>query len=458
MNRQRRLALLVVLLALFMDLLDNTIVNVALPTIRDDLGAGPSTLQWVAAGYALSFALALITGGRLGDIFGRKRVFLIGIGGFTLASALCGAAQTPGQLVAARVLQGLGAALMVPQVLSIIQVLFPAGERGKAMAAFGGLAGVATVGGPIVGALLTDGDVAGLGWRSIFLINIPVGIFAMVAAAVFVPESKAERANRLDLPGVVLVTVGLLLLIYPLVQGRELGPLWSYASLAGSLVVLTGFVFYQRRRADSPLVVLALFRHRSFSGGLLVALLFFGGVFGYLLVFMVYLQSGQGFSVLRAGLASIPWAAAVPLFAAMSLAVFAPRLGRSTLQVGLVLITASMFWQMAVVRPGVSPLALAPALVVGGAGMGLILALLFDFTLADVPVEDAGSASGLGTTVQQVGTAVGIAAIGAVFFALPSSSGLSDAFRGALWMPVVMFAAAFAASFLLPRKAPHREI
>jgi EmrB/QacA subfamily drug resistance transporter len=456
--RQRRLALLVVLLALFMDLLDNTIVNVALPAIRDDLGASSSSLQWVAAGYALSFALALITGGRLGDIYGRKRIFMIGIGGFTVASALCGAAQTPGQLVAARVLQGIAAALMVPQVLSIIQVLFPPGERGKAMAAFGALAGVATVGGPIVGALLTDGDVGGLGWRSIFLVNLPVGIFALVATALVVPESKAEHANRLDLPGVALVTVGLLLLIYPLVQGRDMAPLWIYTSLAGSLVVLAIFVAYQRRRVNSPLVVLDLFRHRSFSGGLLVALLFFGGVFGYLLVFTVYLQAGQGYSVLRAGLAGIPWGAAVPVFAAISLAVFGPRLGRPVLQVGLALITASMLWQMLIVEDGVSALSLAPALVVGGAGMGLILALLFDFTLADVPVEDAGSASGMGTTVQQVGTAIGIAAIGAAFFTLPSGSGLSDAFRSALWLPVAMFAAGFAASFLLPRKAPHREI
>ncbi|BCB85248.1 MFS transporter [Phytohabitans suffuscus] len=458
MHQQRRLALLVVLLALFMDLLDNTIVNVALPVIRDDLGASSSSLQWVAAGYALSFALGLITGGRLGDIFGRKRIFLIGIAGFTVASALCGAAQTPGQLVAARVLQGIGAALMVPQVLSIIQVLFPPGERAKAMAAFGALAGIATVGGPIVGALLTEGDVAGLGWRSIFLINLPVGVFTLLAAALVVPESKAEHANRLDLPGTALVTLGLLLLIYPLVQGREMGPVWIWSSLAGSLVVLAVFVAYERRRVDSPLVVLALFRHRSFSGGLLVALLFFGGVFGYLLVFTVYLQAGQGYSVLRAGLAGIPWGAAVPVFAAISLAVFAPRLGRPVLQVGLVLMSVSMLWQMMLVGPGVTALSLAPALVVGGAGMGLILALLFDFTLADVPVQDAGSASGLGTTVQQVGTAIGIAAIGAAFFTGPTTSGLSVAFQRALWLPVGMFAAAFAASFLLPRKAQHREI
>jgi EmrB/QacA subfamily drug resistance transporter len=457
-GRRRRLALLVVLLALFMDLLDNTIVNVALPPIQRELGASAAALQWVAAGYALAFALALVTGGRLGDIFGRKRVFLIGVGCFTLASALCGIAQSPGQLVAARVAQGIGAALMVPQVLSIIQVLFPPGERARAMAAFGALAGLATVGGPILGAVLTDGDVAGLGWRSIFLVNVPVGLLATVAAAVVVPESKAEHANRLDLPGVALVTLGLLLLVYPLVQGRELGwPLWTYGSMAGSLVVLGGFVAYQRRRTDSPLVVLDLFRHRSFSGGLLVSLLFFGGVMGYFLVFTVYLQAGLGFSVLRAGLAGIPWGAAVPLFAGVSLGLFAPRLGRSALQIGLLLVTVSMAWQMVLAGPGVTVLSLAPALVVGGAGMGLIVALLFDFTLADVPVRDAGSASGLGTTVQQVGAAVGIAAIGAVFFAQPPTSQLSEAFRHTLWLPIAMFVAAFAASFLLPRRAVHRE-
>jgi EmrB/QacA subfamily drug resistance transporter len=481
---QRRLALMVILLALFMDLLDNTIVNVALPPIQRELDATYSAVQWVVAGYALAFALGLITGGRLGDIYGRKRVFLVGVAGFTLTSALCGMAQTPGQLVAARVAQGAAAALMVPQVLSIIQVMYAPKDRAKAMAAFGGLAGLATVGGPILGAVLTEGDVAGLGWRLVFLVNIPVGVLALIAAAAVVPESRAERADRLDVPGVGLVTLGLLMLIYPLIRGRELDwPAWTFASIAGSLVVFGAFVAYQRRRTRSPLVELSLFRHRSFTGGLLVSLLFMGGVIGFFLVLTVYLQVGLGFSVLRSGLTGIPWGFAVPTFAGISVALLAPRLGRTVLQLGLGLVIAAMVGLMWTVRAGgaeVSSLSLAPALFLGGVGMGLCVALVFDFALAEVPVGAAGSASGLLNTVQQIGGAIGIAAIGALFFSLvpageaavgaPGVGGgvpaevrtaivaeFSRDFATTLWFPVAMFAAALLATGLLPRRAPHHD-
>lgn len=485
---RRRLALMVILLALFMDLLDNTIVNVALPPIQRELDAAYSAVQWVVAGYALAFALGLITGGRLGDIYGRKRVFLIGVAGFTLTSALCGIAQTPGQLVAARIAQGAAAAMMVPQVLSIIQVMYAPKDRGKAMAAFGGLAGLATVGGPILGAILTEGDVAGLGWRLVFLVNLPVGVLALLAAAAVVPESRAQRADRLDLPGVGLVTLGLLMLVYPLIRGRELHwPAWTFASIAGSLLVFAAFVAYQRRRTTSPLVELSLFRHRSFTGGLLVSLLFMGGVIGFFLVLTVYLQVGLGFSVLRSGLTGIPWGFAVPTFAGISVALLAPRLGRTVLQLGLALVIAAMFGLMWTVRSGgadVSSLSLAPALFLGGVGMGLCVALIFDFALAEVPVGAAGSASGLLNTVQQVGGAIGIAAIGALFFGLvpggdagagaaavgvagpggvPAEARTAIAaefsrdFATTLWFPVVMFAAALLATGLLPRRAPHHD-
>jgi EmrB/QacA subfamily drug resistance transporter len=478
---RRRLALMVILLALFMDLLDNTIVNVALPPIQRELDAAYSAVQWVAAGYALAFALGLVTGGRLGDIFGRKRMFLFGIAGFTLTSALCGVAQTPEQLIAARIAQGAAAALMVPQVLSIIQVMYAPRDRGKAMAAFGGLAGLATVGGPILGAVLTEGDVGGLGWRLIFLVNVPVGVLALLAAAAVVPESRADRADRLDLPGVALVTLGLLMLVYPLIRGRELDwPAWTFASMAGSLLVFGAFVAYQRRRTISPLVELSLFRHRSFTGGLLVSLLFMGGVIGFFLVLTVYLQLGLGFSVLRSGLTGIPWGFAVPTFAGISVALLAPRLGRTVLRLGLALVIAAMFGLMWTARSGgadVSSLSLAPALFLGGVGMGLCVALLFDFALADVPLGAAGSASGLLNTVQQVGAAIGIAAIGAVFFGLVpggeagagGSGAVSAATRDAiaaqfsrdfattLWFPVVMFAAALLATGLLPRRAAHHD-
>jgi len=276
---RRWVALAVVLVAGFMQLVDISIVNVAIPSIQRDLDATYSQIQWVLAGYQLAFAVTLITGGRLGDIFGRKRLFMLGMAGFTLASALCGLAQSPGMLVGSRFLQGVMGAVMFPQILSVIQVTFPPRERGTAFGIFGATIGLATITGPLVGGLLIEGDLLGLGWRPIFLVNVPIGIGALVAAALYLRESRAPRALRLDPAGVGLATAGLLLLVYPLVQGRDLGwPAWTFASMAASVLVLAAFAAWERRKkaADgSPLVDLDLFRQRAFVAGVLVAAIFF---------------------------------------------------------------------------------------------------------------------------------------------------------------------------------------
>jgi EmrB/QacA subfamily drug resistance transporter len=422
---RRKVALIVLFLASFMDLLDTTIVNVALPPIQRELSAGYSAVQWVVAGYALAFALLLITGGRLGDIVGRKRMFLIGVAGFTIASATCGAAQSPGMLVASRVLQGALAAMMVPQVLSIIQVMFPPKERGAAMGGFAGLAGLATVAGPVLGAVLTEGDLFGLGWRAVFLINVPVGIGTLIAASLLVPESKAPTALKLDLPGVLIVTAGLGLLLYPLVQGRDLGwPAWTFVAMVLSVPVLVGFVYYQRwrqRRDGSPLVALNLFKHRSYSAGNLVSLVFFAVMGSYFLVFTLFLQQGLGYSVLRAGLTGLPWSVSTPLFAGIGAAVLTPKFGRAVLAAGALIMAAGIALIIVTVSrygPDLHPWQLIPALFIGGAGMGMVLAPVFDFVLSDVPEEDAGSASGVFSATEQVGFAAGIALIGVLFFGL----------------------------------------
>ena len=230
---RRWLTLVILLLAGFMNLLDVSIVNIAIPSIQRDLHASYADVQWALAGYTLAYALVLITGGRLGDTFGRKRLFLIGVASFTIMSALCGAATSPGMLIGCRVAQGAMGAIMVPQVLAVIQVIFPPRERIKALAGFGVTAGLGTVSGPLLGGLLIQHNLFGLGWRPIFLINVPVGVIAFAASAVLVRESKAANPPRLDPVGVGLISAALLLLLYPLVEGRQLGwPLWTYVSMA----------------------------------------------------------------------------------------------------------------------------------------------------------------------------------------------------------------------------------
>src|SRR5499425_3831489 len=242
---RRWLTLVVLLLAAFMNLLDVSIVNIAVPSIQRNLGASYADIQWALAGYTLAYALVLITGGRLGDAYGRKRLFLIGVTGFTIMSALCGAAQSPGQLIAFRVAQGAMGAIMVPQVLAVIQVIFPPAERIKALAGFGVTAGLGTISGPLIGGLLIQHNLFGLGWRPIFLINVPIGVIAVAASAVLVRESKAPSPPKLDPIGVGLISAALLLLLYPLVEGRQLGwPAWTFASMAASVPVLAAFIGY----------------------------------------------------------------------------------------------------------------------------------------------------------------------------------------------------------------------
>ena len=230
---RRWLTLVILLLAAFMNLLDVSIVNIAIPSIQRGLHASYADVQWALAGYTLAYALVLITGGRLGDTFGRKRLFLIGVAGFTIMSALCGAATGPGMLIGCRVAQGAMGAIMVPQVLAVIQVIFPPHERIKALAGFGVTAGLGTISGPLIGGLLIQHDLLGLGWRSIFLINVPVGLITLVASSVLVRESRSANPPKLDPVGVALIRAALLLLLYPLVQGRQFGwPAWTFVSMA----------------------------------------------------------------------------------------------------------------------------------------------------------------------------------------------------------------------------------
>ena len=433
-DRTRWVALAVVLIAGFMQLVDISIVNVAIPSIQRDLDATYAQIQWVLAGYQLAFAVMLITGGRLGDIFGRKRLFMIGMAGFTLASAFCGLAQSPGMLIGSRVLQGLMGAIMFPQILSVIQVTFPPKERASAFGLFGATIGLATITGPLVGGLLIEADLFGLQWRPIFLVNVPIGILALAAATRYLIESRAPRALRLDPIGVAIVTGGLLLLVYPLVQGRDLDwPLWTFLSMAAAVPVLAAFAVYERhkKRLDgSPLVDPDLFRQRSFVPGLAVAGIFFMGIPAFFLTFSLWLQIGLGFSALHAGLTGAPFAVGSALASAASVRL-APALGRRILSVGSLLLVggmAALIWTVDRYGGSVHSWQLLPALLVCGLGLGSVVAPLVNVVLAGIRGQDAGAASGVLSTVQQVGGAVGVALVGVIFFGLLGSqaAGVAD--------------------------------
>ncbi|MFF0811017.1 MFS transporter [Streptomyces albogriseolus] len=472
-DRRRWFALAIVMTAAFMDLVDVTIVNIAVPSIQRDEGATFSQIQWITAGYALAFAAGLVTGGRLGDIHGRKRVFLVGIGGFTVASALCGLAVNPEMLVASRILQGAMAALMVPQVLSIVHATFPAHERGKVFGLFGAIVGLGAVSGPLLGALLTEGNLFGLEWRPIFLINLPVGVAALVLGSRFITESKAPRALKLDLPGVALVTLALLMLLYPLTRGRELGwPVWGYVSMAGALVVFAALVAYERAkgaRDGSPLIELSLFRVKSFAAGIAVQTVFGVGLGVFFLVWTLYMQIGLGWSALRAGLTGVPFSVAVSVAAGMSVQQLVPRFGRKVLQAGALVMAAGVLIYLAEAERyelSITSWQMALPLVVMGAGMGLIVAPLTDAVLSEVPREHAGSASGLINTVQQMGHALGLGLVSVVFFGViderlaPAEVGPAfvDGFTHALGWVAAVLGAIFLLMFALPKRpAQHVE-
>ncbi|MET9495894.1 MFS transporter [Streptomyces sp. NPDC006552] len=466
-DRRRWFALAIVMTAAFMDLVDVTIVNVALPTIQHDDGATTGQIQWITAGYALAFAALLITGGRLGDIFGRKRLFLLGITGFTLASALCGLAANPEMLVASRILQGGMAALMVPQVLSIVHATFPAHERGKVFGLFGAIVGLGAVTGPLLGALLTQWDIAGLAWRPIFLINLPVGVAALILGSRVISESKAPKALKLDLVGVVLVTLAMLALVYPLTQGRENGwPLWGYAMMAASVVIVAALIAYEKtkiRRDGSPLIELSLFKVKSFAAGIAVQTVF-GLTMGiFFLTWTLYMQLGLGWSALRAGVTGVPFSVAVSVAAGLSVQRLVPRFGRKVLQAGALTMAAGALvyvWESGHYGLGIASWQMALPLVIMGLGMGLIVAPLTDAILSEVPREHAGSASGLINTVMQMGNALGLSLVSVVFFTVvedhlkdgAGGAAFVDGFHSALLWVAGILAGVFLLMFALPRK------
>ncbi|MFE7558678.1 MFS transporter [Kitasatospora sp. NPDC057500] len=461
--RLRWAGLAVILAAEVMDLLDTTITGVAAPAIRQDLGGDDAQIQWITASYTLAFAVLLITGGRLGDLFGRKRLFVLGATGFTLASVLCAAAPGAGTLIAARTVQGLFAALLIPQGLGLIKAMFPPKEVGAAFGLFGPVLGLSSVLGPTLGGYLTDADLFGLGWRTVFLINLPVGLLAVLAADRILPADTADRpsgAGRLDPVGVLVLGLAVLLLVYPLVQGRELDwPWWTFLSMAASVPVLWAFTRHQRgvlRRGGTPLIEPSLFAKRPFVSALATGLVFFAALSGLMLVFTLHLQLGLGWTPLHAGLSMIPLSIGVVAGAVLSGGMLAPKYGRRVLHAGIAVAAAGALGLWATVERGADGLTswqLAPALALTGLGLGLIMAPFFDIALAGVEESETGSASGVLNAQQQLGGSVGVALLGTAFFGWARTDGFRLAAGWTYGLIAALLAVAFLVAFLLPRHA-----
>lgn len=460
---KRWLILFVILAAECMDLLDGTVVNVAAPTIHRDLHASSTALQWIVGGYALALAVGLLTGGRLGDLFGRRRMFLIGAAGFTAASTLCGLAPTTGVLIAARLAQGLAGAMMIPQGLGVIREVFPPEEMPKAFGLFGPVMGSAALLGPIVGGGLVSLNLFGDAWRPVFLVNVPLGVLAIVGAARLLPRGGRRHADRLDVVGAALAALGSLAIVYPLIQGRALGwPAWTYVSMGGSVVLFVLFGLHLRRRlrnGHDPLVLPSIFARRGYSAGALVLMLYFGGMIGSVLAITLFLQLGEGFSAVHAGLTMAPFAFGTAVTAPVAASLMEKIGGRPLIQAGgvvSVLGNAGLALILASTNH-VSTWGMFGPLLVTGLGMGLFIVPAFDTIIAAVTDAETGSASGVLNAIQQLGGAIGVAVLGTIFFSVLSHHGFAAALRDTMWWDVGALGLMLLVSPLLPQRARPQE-
>ncbi len=452
-------AMIVLILAFALDLLNITVVNVALPTIQGDLDADPTELEWVSAAYLLAFAVALITAARLGDLWGRKKVFLIGLTAFGFATVGCGLAQTTGWLIAARAAQGLAAATLTPQVMSILYTIFHGRERATVFGAFGFISGLAQAGGLLLGGTLITADLGGLGWRTIFLITTPAAAVLVVLAIRLVPESRSPGATRPRPLSAGLLTLGLVAIVFPLLEGQRYGwPIWCFLSAALGVLAVIALAYAEHRRPawrTGALLPLPLLRARPVAVGLAVLLPAFAGFNGFLLVFAVWLQNGQGYSPSASGLTMAAFSAG-----ALSVAAFTGRLtvryGRRVVLTGCALAAVGALGVLTAAQTAGHPVpawSVVPGLLALGAGINLCIPPLVTLYLSAVPDEYAGDASGIWNTAQQFAGAVGVAALGAIFFS-GTADGHGAAFTASIVVTALLLSAAAAFSLLLRAPDP----
>ena len=445
----------VVSFALFMITLDNLVVATALPSIRADLGASLESLEWTVNAYTLAFAVFLMPAAALGDRFGRKRVFLSGVGLFTLASALAALAPGSGELVAARALQGVGAAVIAPLSLTLLAAAIPEARRGLAIGAWSGVSGLGVALGPVLGGAVVEG----LDWTWIFWINVPVGLVLLANGPRILRESHGP-ADRLDLPGLGLVGTGLLALTFAAVEAGNRG--WTSAfvlTLLGAGVVLLGAFVAWERRAPAPMLPLRFFRSRAFvaTNGVSFAMTF--GVFGAIFFFAQFFQTAQGYSPFEAGLRTLPWTA-MPMLAAPLAGVLSDRIGsRPLMAAGLTLQAVAVGWIASISDPAMSYASLVVPLVLGGTGMGLVFAPAANAVLGAVRPEEAGQASGANNAIREVGGVFGVAVLASVFAgagSYASPEAFNDGLVAAAWVGAAVLAAGAVVALFVPRSEERR--
>lgn len=458
-NKHRWLILGIVLTAEIMDLLDSTIVNVAGPSLKEKLQATPSALQWVIGGYTLTLGAGLVLGGRLADRYSRRNVFLWGLASFTITSLLCAIAPNIQLLIAFRLVQGFAGAMVLPHVIGFIRDVFPPQELGKAFAIFGPVFGLGGILGPIVGGFLIDGNIASTGWRAVFLVNIPIGVINLWLAWKYLPKRESDHSIKIDLLGSLLIIVSSGLLLLPLIQGQEAGwPLWTFVSLAASFVGFGIFTLQQRwviSRERTPLVDPDIFKATTYDLGLAGIFVFFAGFTGVYLIITLFLQIGEGYSARGAGIANIAIALGTAMGGALSGAVLADRFGTRVLQMGAVAQIAGAIL-LFIALPTMQSFNfwhIAPGMFVSGFGTGLVVAALFDAILLSIKDELVGSASGVLSAIQSIGSSVGVALFGTVFFHQVTSGRIDQGFRDALLLQIGLVTLFLIITFFLPKKA-----
>ena len=438
-------------LALFMTSLDNLVVTTALPVIKQSLDASLSQLEWTVNAYTLTFAVLLLTGAALGDRFGRKRMFTIGVALFTTASAFAALAPSGDMLVLARAIQGVGAAIVLPLTLAILSDAVPAERRGLALGAWGAIAGLAIALGPLVGGAIVEG----LSWQFIFWVNVPIGIVLVPLAARFLRETYGPD-GALDLPGLGLVSTGLFALVWALIHGNEQG--WTSTGIVTAFVaaaiLLTAFVVWEAR-TPNPMLPLRFFRSRAFSAANAVSLLMSFGLFGSIFLLAQFFQIVQGYSPLEAGLRTLPWTL-MPIFVAPIAGILSDRIGaRPLLVTGMVLMSIGLAWIATVSTPTVEYLVMVPAFIIAGTGMSLFFAPTANVVLSAVAPEEEGRASGANNTIREIGGVFGVAVLASVFSAnggYTSPQSFVDGMVPAVWVGAGVLAVAVVAALFVPSK------